>query len=93
MFYRKETPMSAITKRNSAITLLIVSLAILIYWWATSGSILTLTKVAVEKKDELFGTTYIEWQDGFKLGLEYTTAAVLPMLIASLFFYRSYRKQ
>jgi hypothetical protein len=85
--------MSAITKRNTAITLAIVALGVLIYWWASSGNILTLTKIAVEKKDELFGTTYIEWQDGFKLGLEYTTAVILPMLVASLFFYRSYRKQ
>lgn len=85
--------MSAITKRNTAITLVIVAFGVLIYWWATSGHILTLTKIAVEKKDELFGTTYIEWQDGFKLGLEYTVAIMLPLMIASLFFYRSYRKQ
>lgn len=85
--------MSAITKRNTAITLAVVALGVLIYWWASSGNILTLTKIAVEKKDELFGTTYIEWQDGFKLGLEYTAAVILPLMIASLFFYRSYRKQ
>jgi hypothetical protein len=85
--------MSAITKRNTAITLVIVAIGVLIYWWASSGHLLTLTKIAVEKKDELFGTTYIEWQDGFKLGLEYTIAVTLPLMIASLFFYRSYRKQ
>lgn len=85
--------MSAITKRNTAITLVAVAIGVLIYWWTSSGHILTLTKIAVEKKDELFGTTYIEWQDGFKLGLEYTAAVILPLMIASFFFYRSYRKQ
>jgi hypothetical protein len=85
--------MSAQTKRNTAIGLILVALGVLTYWWITSGSILTLTKIAVEKKDELFGTTYIEWQDGFKLGLEYTMAVILPLMVASLLFYRSYRKQ
>lgn len=85
--------MRATTKRNSAIGILIVAAGLLVYWWFTSGSLLTLTKIPVEKTDALFGTTYIEWQDGFQLGLEYTAIAVVILLLTAGLFYRSYRKQ
>ena len=40
-----------------------------IIWQASGGDIFTKTQVLIEKKDQLFGTTYKELQDKFVFGL------------------------
>ncbi len=55
---------------------IVIGLAIIvivfIIWLSYGGELFTKTQVLVEKKDELFGTTYKEWQDKFIWGLDYT---------------------
>lgn len=55
--------------------LLIVAAAIFT-WIGFGGEVFTKTQKLVEKKDELFGTTYKEWKDQFVLGLDYTFAFI-----------------
>ena len=49
----------------------VLILAAFILWIAHGGEILTKNQVLIERQDELFGTTYKEWQDKFVLGLDY----------------------
>jgi hypothetical protein len=49
-------------------------IVILIVWISFGMEIFTKTQVIVEKTDELFGTTYKEFEDKFILGLDYTAA-------------------
>ena len=49
----------------------VLILAALIAWIAHGGEIFTKDQVLIERQDELFGTTYKEWQDKFVLGLDY----------------------
>jgi len=58
-------------KRTFIIGLLLIAAALLI-WLGFGAEIFTKTQVLVEKKDELFGTSYKEWKDQFILGLDYT---------------------
>lgn len=51
--------------------LLIIVIAFVV-WLAYGGELFTKTQVLIEKKDELFGTTYKEWKDKFIWGLDYT---------------------
>lgn len=51
--------------------LLIIVIAFIV-WFAYGGELFTKTRVLIEKKDELFGTTYKEWKDKFIWGLDYT---------------------
>jgi nitrate/nitrite transporter NarK len=46
----------------------------LIIWIAFGMEIFTKTQVIVEKTDDLFGTTYKEFEDNFILGLDYSAA-------------------
>lgn len=50
---------------------LIIAIAFIV-WLSYGGELFTKTQVLVEKKDELFGTTYKEWKDQFIWGLDYT---------------------
>lgn len=81
-------------------TILIVALmtiaVVLIYWQAQGGDILTKTQVQVEKVDELFNTTYMEWEDKFILGLDYagTASAVIAVISGILIFlFRNKKKE
>lgn len=55
-------------------TVLFISVAVIILsaavWLFFGGEIFTKTEVLVEKQDELFGTTYREWEDKFIWGLD-----------------------
>lgn len=76
-----------------AAILLIVS--VLIYWQSQGGEIFTKTQIQVEKVDELFGTTYKEWEDKFVLGLDYSAgiSGVIIFITGILFYlFRNKRK-
>lgn len=71
------------------IGLLIIAAAFIV-WLSYGGELFTKTQVLIEKKDELFGTTYKEWKDQFIWGLDYTLyvtgATVFVCGILFLFF-------
>jgi hypothetical protein len=60
----------------------------LVYWLMSGGEIFTKTQVMVEKTDELFGHTYMEWEDKFVLGLDYAGgfSAAIAVVTGLLFF-------
>jgi len=61
--------------KHQKITLLIglgIIILVFIVWFSYGGELFTKTQVLIEKKDELFGTTYKEWQNKFIWGLDYT---------------------
>ena len=55
-------------KRTIVIGLIIIATVVII-WQASGGDIFTKTQVLIEKKDQLFGTTYKELRDKFVFGL------------------------
>ena len=81
-------------KRTLLIGSVIIAAAIVV-WLAFGVEIFTKTQVMVEKKDELFGTTYKEFENKFVLGLDYTVAfslAVLAITMVITFFQRQKNK-
>lgn len=71
-------------------------LAAVIIWIAFGAEIFTKTQVMVEKTDELFGTTYKEFENKFVLGLDYTAAFSFAILVISLiiaFFQRTKKEK
>lgn len=71
---------------------LVLIISALVVWLAHGGEIFTKTQVLVEKKDELFGTTYNEWQDKIILGLDYAggfSAAVAVITTVLIFIFRN----
>jgi hypothetical protein len=60
----------------------------LIIWVTHGGEIFTKNQVLIEKQDELFGTTYKEWQDKLVLGLDYAGgfSAIVALLTGILIF-------
>lgn len=77
------------------ISALLIIAVILIYWQTSGGDILTKTQVQVERVDELFNTTYMEWEDRFVLGLDYagTASAAVAVLSGILIFLFRNKKQ
>ena len=70
-------------------------LSALILWLAHGHEIFTKTHVLIEKKDELFGTTYKEWEDKIIIGLDYAggfSAAVAVVTGILLFIFRTKKK-
>ena len=65
----------------------------LILWLAHGGEIFTKSQVLIEKKDDLFGTTYKEWEDKIlliqALGLDYAGgfSAMVAVISGVLFFF------
>ena len=61
----------------------------LILWLAHGGDIFTKTQVLIEKQDDLFGTTYNEWQDKIVIGLDYAGgfSAMVAVISGVLFFF------
>jgi len=60
----------------------------LILWLAHGGEIFTKTQVLIEMQDDLFGTTYNEWEDRIVVGLDYAGgfAGIVAVISAVLFF-------
>jgi len=60
----------------------------LILWLAHGGDIFTKTQVLIEIQDDLFDTTYNEWQDKIVIGLDYAGgfSAMIAVISAVLFF-------
>ncbi len=83
--------------QRDTILIAIFFLAIaIIVWIAYGANIFTKTKVLVEKKDELFGTTYKEWQNKLILGLDYISVfmgAVVVIAGIFLFKFKSQKKE
>jgi len=85
--------------KNQKRTILIgavIIVAALIVWVGYGMEIFTKTQVIVEKTDELFGTTYKEFEDKFVLGLDYSAAFSFAVLVISLiiaFFQRTKREK
>lgn len=84
--------------KNQKIILIVALLmiaVILIYWQTQGGDILTKTQVQVEKVDELFNTTYMEWEDRFVLGLDYagTASAGIAVIAGILIFLLRNKKE
>jgi hypothetical protein len=70
---------------------LVVIVIAFIVWLSYGGDLFTKSQVLVEKKDELFGTTYKEWQDKFIWGLDYTlyvTGATVLVCGSLIFVFR-----
>ena len=61
----------------------------LILWLAHGGDIFTKTQVLVEVQDDLFGTTYKEWEDKIVIGLDYAGgfSAMVAVISGVLFFF------
>lgn len=76
------------TKRTVALICVVLAVSGLAYWYFSSGHLFTQTEqmVEVKVKDEIFGTetTRQEWRKDFQLGLEYTAAAVGPLLLIAV---------
>jgi LPXTG-motif cell wall-anchored protein len=66
----------------------IIILASVAVWLLSGGEIFTKTRVLIEKKDELFGTTYKQWQNKFIWGLDLTLAisGITAAISAGLYF-------
>lgn len=66
----------------------ILILAALVVWILSGGEIFTKTQVLIEKTDELFGHTYMEWEDKLVIGLDYTGgfSALVAVITGILFF-------
>lgn len=78
------------TQKKIWLSGLSLALIPLIIWVFTGMEIFTKTKILIEKEDELFGTKYLEWHETFILGLDYTAAIILSILLitflTNLFF-------
>jgi hypothetical protein len=59
-------------QKITLLTGLLIIIAVFVVWLSSGGELFTKTQVLIEKKDELFGTTYKEWKDQFIWGLDYT---------------------
>ena len=82
-------------KRTMVIALSLIAIA-LVVWIAYGANIFTKTKVLVERKDELFGTTYKEWQNKLVLGLDYISVFIGAVVVIAgvfLFKFKSHKKE
>ena len=64
----------------------------LILWLAHGGEIFTKTQVLTEVQDDLFGTTYNEWEDKIVVGLDYAggfSGIVAVISVVLFFFFRT----
>ncbi len=82
-------------QRTTILIALILLTTAIIVWLSYGANVFTKTKVLVERKDELFGTTYKEWQDKLVLGLDYISVfmgAVVVIAGIFLFKFKSHKK-
>jgi len=85
------------TKQKTALYggLIVIAVASLI-WLFNGAEIFTKTQVIVERKDELFGTSYKEWQNTFKLGLDYVLGISFITVVTSsilIYLFKNKRKE
>lgn len=83
-------------QKLTLIIAIVLIAAILIYWQTQGGEIFTKTQVQVERVDELFNTTYMEWEDRFVLGLDYAGTIAGAIVVISgvmIFIFRNKRKE
>jgi hypothetical protein len=74
-------------KKTIIIGLIIIAAAVII-WLFSGGEIFTKTQILIEKKDELFGTTYKEWQNKFIWGLDLTLIiSGVTVLVSGILFF------
>jgi hypothetical protein len=66
----------------------VLIISALILWLAHGGEIFTKTQVLIEKQDDLFGTTYKEWENKIVVGLDYAGgfSAIVAVVSGMLFF-------
>jgi len=76
---------------------LIIGLAVIItaviIWLIDGTYVFTQTKVLIEKKDPLFGTTYKEWENKFIWGLDLTLVISAISIVSSSFFVYIFRNK
>ena len=72
---------------------LLIIAATFIVWFSFGGELFTKTQVLIEKKDELFGTTYKEWQDKFIWGLDYTLYVTGAAVVICGILFFAFRKK
>ncbi len=67
----------------------------LLLWLAHGGDIFTKTQVLVEVPDELFGNTYMDWEDKIVIGLDYAGgfSAMVAVISGVLFFFFRTKKR
>lgn len=85
------------TKQKTALYggLIVIAIASLV-WLFNGAEIFTKTQVLVERKDELFGTPYKEWQNTFKLGLDYVLGISFITVVTSsilIYLFKNKRKE
>ncbi len=85
------------TKQKTALYggLIVIAMASLV-WLFNGAEIFTKTQVLVERKDELFGTSYKEWQNTFKLGLDYVFGISFITVVTSsilIYLFKNKRKE
>ncbi len=85
------------TKQKTALYggLIIIAIASLV-WLFNGAEIFTKTQVLVDRKDELFGTSYKEWQNTFKLGLDYVLGISFTSVVTSsvlIYLFKNKRKE
>ncbi len=83
-------------QKYSILAGLIVIAAAFIIWIYDGSYVFTQTKVLIEKKDPLFGTTYKVWENKFIWGLDLTLViTAVSMLISAgfVFLFKSKRKK
>ncbi|MGD8305219.1 MAG: hypothetical protein PVF17_01070 [Ignavibacteria bacterium] len=68
-------------------------LSALIIWLAHGAEVFTKTQVLIEKQDELFGTTYKEWEDKIIIGLDYAGGFSVVVAVITGLLYFVFRKK
>ncbi len=82
-------------QKISIISGAIIILLVFIIWLSYGHEVFTKTQILVQKKDELFGTTYNVWEHKFIWGLDLTlviTAADIIITGVLYYIFRSKRK-
>ena len=73
---------------------LLLIIAVFIVWLSYGGDLFTKTQVLIEKKDELFGTTYKAWKDQLIWGLDYTLYVTgATVVICGILFFKFRKKK
>lgn len=83
-------------QRSALLGGLIIISFVLLLWQVNGAEFFTKTQVLIEKKDQLFGTTYKEWKNTFIWGLDLTIAVSFISILTSLiitYLLRNKRKE